>query len=221
MPDIDDFIKELAPLELDYTDDEGNHRNLNSYIKRIYDDYIFISSPEKGNVSINIPDGQEIFIIFKTEKGYLSASSVVLGKQLDTMQGLKISFPHNSRFIERRAFVRIPFNLDVEITKILDSNSTKKETFNVMTNDISGSGLSYISEFPLDNYYDIHCKIHLADGEDPVDVRCEHISSRKENRNNQELNIISLAYIDISESQVSRIVKACFKYQIQNKKTGF
>jgi len=217
MPDIYDFIKELAQFELEYTDNDGAEHCLKTYVKRVYDDYIFISSPEKDNLSVNIADEQKISVIFKTEKGFLSADSVVLGKQLDSsMQGIKISFPLNSRFIERRAYSRVPFNIDIEVIKVLDSKDSK-EVFNAVTNDISGSGLSYISEMPLDNYYDILCRIYLHDGEDPVNVRCEHISSRKTNRDGRELTLTTLAYVDITDEQVSRIVRACFKYKIQNK----
>lgn len=216
MVDVYEFLKELAPLELEYADSSGIGMPLESYIKRIYDDYILISSPQKKGAYVSIPDGQVVSLIFKTERGFLSADSTVMGKQLDSMQGLNISFPHNTRFIERRAFVRVPFKLDIEITKILDIKCNEKEIFNAITNDISGSGLSYISSSPLDNYYDIHCKIYLDDGEEPLYIRCEHIATRE----NPDSNLISLAYVNISENQISRIVKACFKHQLQTKKSA-
>jgi c-di-GMP-binding flagellar brake protein YcgR len=218
MPDIDEFIKELTPFELEYVDKGGSHFCLKSYIKRIYDDYIFISPPQKENLSFNIPDGQEITIVFKTEKGVLSASSAVIGKQLDTMPGLKISFPYNSRFTERRTFIRTPLKLNVEIVKFLDSDHKNEEILNIQTRNISGNGLSYVSNCPLDNYYDIYCKIHLNDGKEPVNIRCEHIYSKKIRINSQKAYLTALAFIDIQEEYVSRIVKACFNYQIKNKK---
>jgi len=102
MPDIYDFIKELAQFELEYVDDDDNYHCLDTYIKRVGENHILISPPQKNNLSHNLPDGKEINIIFKTEKGTFSAVSNVINKQLDSMSGLRISFPYNSRFTERR-----------------------------------------------------------------------------------------------------------------------
>lgn len=217
MPDIYDFIKELAPFELEYIDSDDNYHCLNTYIKRVNEDHILISPPQKNNLAHNLPDGQEINIIFKTENGTLSAVSNVINKQLDSMSGLRISFPCNSQFTERREFIRVPLNLKVEIMKFLDNTYQNAETFNIQTRNISGSGLCYVSDTPLDNYYDVHCKIYLDYEKEPVTVRCDHIYSKKVKINNEKAYLTALTFAGISDEDIARLVKTCFRYQIDNR----
>lgn len=218
MPDIYDFIKELAVFDLEYVDSNDNYYYLNSYIKRVDEDYLLISPPQKNNFSYDIPDGQEVNIIFKTKNGTFSAVSTVIGKQLDSMSGLRISFPYNSQFTERRGYIRAPLSYNVEIIKFLDKSNENTEVFPVLTRDISGSGLSYISDCPLDNYYDIHCKIYLENEYEPIYVRCDHIYSKKVKINNEKLYLTALTFVDISEENETKLVKSCFKYQLNNSK---
>jgi len=217
MPDIYDFIKELAPFELEYIDCDDNYHCLNTYIKSVNEDYILISPPQKNNQSHNLPDGQEINIIFKTEKGTYSAVSNIINKQLESISGLRISFPYNSEFTERREFIRVPLNLKVEVIKFPDNTYLNAETFNILTRNISGSGLCYISDSPLDNYYDAHCKIHLDYEKEPVYVKCDHIYSRKIKINNEKAYLTALSFVDISEEDVAKLVKTCFRYQIDHR----
>lgn len=214
MPDIYDYIKELTPLEIEYVDSDDNYDCLHSHIKRVEDEYILIAPPHKGNFSVNIPDKQELNIIIKTEKGTYSALSVVQGKQLDGMSGVKISYPHNSQFTERREFIRVPLKLKLDVTKFSDSSRTTSEILHVQTINISGSGLCYISDKPLENYYDIQVKIYLEDGEEPILVNCDHIYSKKIKIHNEKSYITALTYTSINENDLSRLVKTCFKYQI-------
>jgi c-di-GMP-binding flagellar brake protein YcgR len=217
MPDIYDFIKELTPFELEYVDSNDNYHCLNTYVKRVEKDYILISPPEKNNLAHNLADHQEIIIIFKTEKGTLSAVSNVLGKQLADISGVKIAFPYNNQLIERREFLRVPLNLKIEILKFLDNTLQKIETFNIQTKNISGSGLCYVSDAPFGNYYDVHCKIHLDNEKKPVYVRCDHIYSRKIKTNNEKAYLTAISFINISDEDSAKLVKACFKYKINNK----
>jgi len=221
MPDIYDFIKELAPFELEYIDSDDNYHCLNTYIKSVNDDYILISPPQKNNQTYNLPDGQEINIIFKTEHGTLSAVSNIINKQLDNISGLRISFPYNSQFTERREFIRVPLNLKVEITKFLDNTYLNTETFNIQTRNVSGSGLCYISDSPLDHYYDVHCKIQLDYEKEPIYVKCDHIYSKKIKINNGKAYLTALSFANISEENIAKLVKTCFRYQIDNREKKY
>lgn len=217
MPDIYNFIKELTPLELEFIDSDDNYHCLSSYIKRVDEDYILISPPQKNNLTYNLPDGQEVNIIFKTSGGIYSAVSSVMSKQLDSMSGLKISFPHSSQLMERREFVRVPLQLKIEVLKFLDNTYTNLETFIVQSRNISGSGLCYISDKSLEHYYDVHCKIYLDSEKEPIYARCDHLYSKKIKINNEKAYLTALTFVGISEEDISKIVKACFKYQIGNR----
>lgn len=217
MPDIYDFIKEQAVFELEYIDSDDNYHCLDSYVKKVDANHILISPPQKNNITHNIPDGKEINIIFKTENGTFSAVSSVIDKQLDKTSGFRISFPCNSQFTERREFIRVPLALKVEIIKFLDNTNLNIENFNIQTRNISGSGFCYVSDTPLDNYYDVHCKIHLPEEKEPVYVRCDQIYSKKMKINNQKAYLIALSFADIFKEDIAKLVKTCFRYQIDNR----
>ena len=221
MPDIYNFIKELAPIDIEYLDSSDNYYSLSSYIKGVYEDYVLVAPPQRNNQTINIPDGQEININFKTPNGLFSAFTKVISKQLGNSSGLKISFPHKSQLLERREFVRVPLTLKVEILKFLDNTGLSVETMEIQTRNISGSGLCYISDCPLQNYYDIHCKIHLEKNEEPIYARCDHLYSKKVKINNEKAYLTALSYSGISDEGVAKIVKTCFKYQIDNRNKPF
>ena len=214
MPDIYDFIKEPASFELEYIDSDDNYHCLNSHVKRVNEDHILISPPQKNNLSHNLPDGQPVNIIFKTENGTFSAVSTVISKQLDLMSGVRISFPSDAKFTERREFVRVPLNLKVEIIKFLDNTGQNTESFHIRTRNISGGGLSYISDCPLDNYYDVHCKIYLDYDQEPVYVRLDHLYSKKIKINNEKAYLSAFSFAGLSDEDTSKLVKACFRYQI-------
>ena len=217
MPDIYDFIKELASVEIEFTDGNDNYYCLKSHIKSVEEDYILVNPPHKDNKAINIPDGQDININFKTENGIFSAEAKVIEKQLGDISGLKVSFPLNAKLTERREFLRVPLNLKAEIIKFSDSTGLNTETIEVTTRNVSGSGLCYISDEPLDNYYDVHCKVYLEQDEEPVYARCDHLYSKKVRVNNEKAYLTALTFTGISDENVAKLVKACFKYQINSR----
>lgn len=218
MPDMYDFIKETAPFELEYIDGYDNYNCLNSHVKRVYEDYILIAPPQKNDLSYNLSDGQEVTIIFKTEKGIFSAVSTVIGTQLGLMSGLKISFPFDTKLTERREFVRVPLALKVEVIKFFDKDCQKSESFHIKTRNISGRGLCYISDRPMSDYYDLLCKIHLESEKEPISVRCDHVYSKKIKINNEKAYLTAFSYADLSNEDTAKLVKACFKYQIDCRK---
>lgn len=220
--DVYDFIKELAFFELEYIDDDDNYHCLSSYVKRVDEDSILISPPEKNrlvhNLTHNLKINQEVNIIFKTEKGLLSAVSKVTGREIGTSSGIKLAFPSKSCISERREYARSDLQFRAEILKFTDNTYINCESFPVQTRNISGSGFCYISDQPLKGYYDIHCKIFIPGQDEPVFARCEHISSCKVKINNGEKAYNNaLAFIDIAEDDLSRIVKECFRFQIENR----
>lgn len=217
MPDIHDLIKELASIEIEYTDSDDNYCCLKSHIKSIDKDCILVAPPQKDNQTVHIPDGRDINVNFKTENGILSAEAKVISKQSDNISDLKISFPTTGKLIERREFLRVPLNLKTNILKFPDSTGLNPETIEIQTRNISGSGLCYISEKPLENYHDIHCQIFLEKKEKPLYAKCDYLYSKKVKINNEKAYLTALSFSGISEENVAKLVKACFKYQINSR----
>lgn len=215
--DIYDYIKELALLEIEYKDSEGKFNHLISYIKRMEEDRILIDSPHYKGTVYNMPVGKALGIGIHANAGINIGESTVIGKELSIISGIWISYPYNTQYIQRREYLRAPLDFEADITVFEDRDKTKTYTQKIKLRDISGKGLSYISPEPLLNYYDIECKIYLHNNKSFIFSRCEHIYSRpiKIKDENKYLNVFT--FIDMKMKDIEKLVKLCFKYQLESK----
>ena len=217
MTDIYDFITELAKIDVEFQDKNGRFYCLKSYIKRLEDNNILIETPTVKGISYNLPIGMKISITIFVDDGVYMGESHVIGKELSSISGLLISYPVFTQQIQRREYLRVPLNLEVEMSFYLDK--TRKKIHKVRLRDISGSGFSYISYTPVGQYYDVTCKINLDN--DPIISRCEHVYTKQATIHEESKYIHAFGFVDITQKNVERIVKASFKYQVELRKKGF
>ncbi len=217
--DIYEHIREQAPFKFEFIDENDNYYKLDSYIKKLHDDYIVVTPPDDGDVDINIPGNAEVNLIFPLDNGILIAQCTVLGREAGMKPGVLLSFPHNTRVLERREYIRVPIKLRVEITFYSDQFYTDRKSFFAITKNISASGIAFYHREPIESCYDIGCKIYLSD-ENPraVETRNKLIYSQKIKIKNETVFLTALSFTSISEGDSARIVKECFKYQVRHKK---
>ena len=218
---IYDYLEVLKKIDIEFENDDGKYTSLKSYIKSMTEDGILIEPPTKNGITYNVPVGHPVNIIVNiTNGGLCVGESKVIAKELSTISGLWINYPFNSRIIQRREFLRVPMPVLVEFSIYKDINRTEKEVFKVLTKDISGNGISYLSDSPLTDYYDIECKIYLDD-DPPIWLKCENIANHMILDQNKETKfIVAFKYIDIKSNDIKKIVNACFKYQLELRKKG-
>jgi c-di-GMP-binding flagellar brake protein YcgR len=220
MVDIYNYLSESKKIEVIYKDKAGIPYQLSSQINKLTEDRILIAPPSVKGKVINIEDGTKIKIIICTEQGIFSGYSTVIGKKLyDEDMGLWISFPYNSQHCQRREYLRAPIHLEFELTIFKDKDRQEKIIKKYITKSLSGKGLNFISEDQLTDYYDIYCKILLNDNyNSPIESTCEHIYSKKTNIDGDHKYQHALAFSNISEHDIDRLVKICFKYQIEQRR---
>ena len=210
-----EHLIENAPFEIEFVDKEDNYHRLKSYIKKIFDDFILIDQPVSKEDSVEIPENSEVNLIFTRKDGVLIATSKV---QTIVQTGIRVGFPHNTDIIERRNLVRVPLKTGVKVFYRPDSDNLEEKNFSVKTRNISGNGVCFFSSYSLENASDIRCKIELEDERlNPVLVKCQHVYSRKARLKEKVCYLTALSYIAISDEDSTRIVKECFKYQINRK----
>jgi len=222
MADIFDFIKELTKFDIEFKDEKGNSFSLKSYIKSIDNDRILIDIPSYNGRTYNIPDGQSVNILICSKEGVFLGESNVLGKEISSIPGIWISFPLNNYNVQRREYLRVPLQINMNMTIYEDRAKTIKKEFTATTNDLSAKGFSYFSSEPLKNYYDIECSFDLDDGVDePITSKCDHIYSTHQITAGRKIRYINgFAFVDISEEFIDRIIKKSFKYQLELRKKG-
>jgi c-di-GMP-binding flagellar brake protein YcgR len=219
MVDIYNYLIESKKIEVIYKDQAGIPYQLSSQINKLADDRILIAPPETKGKAVNIEDGTKIKIIICTEQGIFSGYSTVMSKKLyEEMPGLWISFPYNSQHCQRREYLRAPIHVEFELNIFKDRDRQDQIVKKYITKSLSGKGLNFISDAPLVDYYDIQCKIFLNDNHEPIESACEHIYSKKINIMGEDKYQHALAFSTISEHDVDRLVKICFKYQIEQRR---
>lgn len=217
----DDFIKELAKINIGFEDTKGNFYSLKSYIKRIEGKYILIDKPSQDGVIYSVPTDQMINISINAKDGgvYLGESKV-LDQETSALSGLWISYPHSVQHIQRREYFRVPLEFEAEIILYRDSSRRFKQIKRIILKDISGSGFSYISEKQLDPHHDAKCKIYLNDGPEPIISMCKNIYSKQTKVQGENKYLNAFIFDDIKEKDLEKIIKIGFKYQIELKKKG-
>lgn len=221
MADIYDYLHELRKIEIEFQDENKIKHTLKSYIKSFDEDKILIDPPVFNGKNYNISTGQPIKIIVSTNGGAYIGDSSIVGKQLTGIVGLWISYPVNYGHVQRREYLRVPLNIETNLKIYINKEKTEKIEEKILMRDISGKGFSYVSEKPLNNYYEIECSFSLNKNEkEAMNLKCEHIYSKQAFIEKKPVYINSFAFIDIEPHDVDKIVKTCFKFQIDMKKKG-
>ncbi len=216
-----EHIRELAKFKLEFIDENDNYYKMDSYIKSIDGGCMLISPPENQEQEkiINIPENAEVNLIFPMDKGVLIAQCTVLGKELGPQPGIQISFPHNTRVLERREFIRVPIKLRVEIIYFSDQSYLEKNSFFAITKNLSANGMAFYHKEPIEDYYDLRAKIYLNDeNPKPIELQHELVYSQKVKIKNELIFLTATTFTSLSEPDSARIVKECFKYQVRHKK---
>lgn len=214
MDDIYNFLYVLKKIEIIYVDKENSLFRLRSHIKMMDEDRILIEPPVIRDKSYSIPDGSEIKIVVYTETGIFSGESKIIGKNIGALNaGVWITYPYNSKHIQRREYLRAPIEVDFDLILYKDKTYQDKKIIKAKARNICGRGLNFVSDEPLTGYYDIECIMFFKDRE--IKTRCEHIYSQPDKKG-QFVN--ALAFIDIDDKESERIVKDCFLHHLKAKR---
>ncbi len=218
MADIYDYLKLNKDIELRFTNEKGDYISLKSKIQILDENRILIEPPELYGKPYKLTDRNNLDLIIYTGEGMYIGGSSVISKELGTVSGIWINYPFNSRYIQRREYLRIFINIEIELTIYLDKEKHQKEVLALRTNDLSGRGLSFISDSFLSDYYDIECSFSIPDEKDTVIVtRCDHIYSKKIQEFEKTKYVNALAFIDMDKNDVDRVVKFCFKKHLEQR----
>lgn len=219
MVDIYNYIKELTKLELIYKDKNGVPRQLKSHVKSIDNHRLLIAPPEERGKAMDIPDGTKIKMIICTDQGIFSGFANILEREISSTPGLWISYPYNNQHCQRREYMRVPIHVDCELIINRDKDRINKDIVKFKTKNLSGKGMNFFTDEHLGDYYDIQCKMFLKDNHDePIEITCDHIYTKRVRMPEGKKYLHAIYFSNISDFDVERIVKACFKYQLETRR---
>jgi c-di-GMP-binding flagellar brake protein YcgR len=216
MEAIKERLRESEPFKIEFIDDNDDYYKLDSFIKGVFAKHMLIEFPTDGETYYDIPKGSEINLNFKSDFGILVAQCTILGT--DEGEGIRLAFPSKVKEVDRREYIRMPLRLKIEVSFLPEPHSAERQTYMVMTRNISANGLSYIHSRQFKEGYDIKCKMHLNDSNPkPVELECRYIYSKPVVIRDETNYLTAFTYTKISSEDTSRIIKECFNYQIKRK----
>lgn len=152
------------------------------------------------------------------DNGRYQFKSVYKAKKIRPIPIWIATLPVDIKRVQLRSFVRLAVNLPLSL-KILAEDIENEVVQNVVTHDISGGGLSILSNTPIPIDTKVELAINLGE---QVNICSSGIVVRLEKRpSDLEFYLISIKFLDLIERERSKIIKFIFKKQVERKSKGF
>lgn len=217
-----DFIKELGKIDIDYSPDDSEEKKhtFKSYVKSVEDDYLLIDFLFLEGKEQYIPVGKNIKVRFKTGTGIHTGICEMLGTDnKSTIPGIKISFPKYIKFIQQREYIRVPLKLKTEFVIFFDKNGENIISFETETVDISGSGLSFITDKPMEKHSKAIGFITLPGfQEPPIEVILKHVYSGEFFAAGKKRFKNAFTFLEIDDDLREKLLRDIFLFQLEMKK---
>lgn len=151
-----------------------------------------------------LPEGKEVEVVVYTDSGIFSFDSIVINSPLE--HDFVIEIPGEKKHIQRRDYVRSPFNLRL----VLSQNATEIVT---KTINIGGGGIRLLLKDELKTNSIWKFTLYMPDDEIATGKGTILYSLL------QGKNIVSvLKFVEISETDRNKIIKKCFEEEVRNLK---
>lgn len=181
---------------------------------------MMLAMPMDHSVPVILSPDTEFYGSVLKDNSRYQFKSVYKAKKISPIPIWITTLPVDIKKVQLRSFVRLAINLPLSL-KILADNIENEVVQNVVTHDISGGGLSLITQTPIP----IDTKVELAiDLGGQVKICSSGVVVRLEKRpsnSDLEFYLISIKFLDLIERERSKIIKFIFQKQVERKRKGF
>ncbi|HBG49240.1 MAG TPA: hypothetical protein DDW90_07025 [Cyanobacteria bacterium UBA9971] len=152
----------------------------------------------------SLPEGKELEAVVYTDSGIYAFDSIVINSPLE--HDFVIEIPDEKKRIQRRDYIRAPFNLKF----VLSKNGMEIET---KTINIGGGGVRFLvkDELKTNDIWDF--TLYMPDGTVAKGKGIILYSLLQ-----GKLVVSVIKFVDISETDRNRIIKKCFEEEVRNLK---
>jgi c-di-GMP-binding flagellar brake protein YcgR len=151
-----------------------------------------------------LPEGKEVEAVLYTDSGIYAFDSIVINSPLE--HDFVIEIPDEKKRIQRRDYVRAPFNLKFVLTKEEMEIETK-------TINIGGGGVRFLVKDELKANAVWKFVLYMPDGTIAKGTGIILYSLLQ-----GKMIVSVLKFTDISETDRNRIIKKCFEEEVKNLK---
>lgn len=217
MLNIYEQIQSIRSFEFSFTNNHGEMQSIECSVNFIDKDNIVVIANNHRNKHFVAKSGNEINVYVYTEYGVFTAVS----KVINVFEGVinteyVISHLEQSKHFQRREYFREPIVVDTDITIITKTPATKDYLISTKTRNISGKGISFVSNCQISDFEVIIVELYFA--EKIITAMAVPIYNQKIQYYNQTKLIYGFNFIDISQKDTDFIVKKCFLHQLEIRK---
>lgn len=136
-----------------------NDEYYKSDIQDVTESYVGISIPVKNGSYLPLSKGDKVEGLYYFEKEVYRFNTFVIGRKIDKILIIMLQIPKTLKITQRRNFVRLPINVDLDCALINKRKSLNNigdnqfVFFKAATIDISGGGVQLVAKEKL-QYYD-------------------------------------------------------------------
>jgi c-di-GMP-binding flagellar brake protein YcgR len=212
-------VNQLLYMQVNSIDEEEAKEELKARIADVLDEHILIEIPIRAKTGKlkRLYAGDEISAYFETQggvKNYFVTS--VLGFREDVLKMVVIKKPELEAItkVQRRNFLRVPAELEIAL-KI-----SEHIQFMGMTDDVGGGGISFLCDktvpIQVNNIASCWLLVPFKNGKvDHVPFKAELV---RINPTDNDLVIVMLRFIDISDRDRQKLIRYCFERQLDFRK---
>jgi c-di-GMP-binding flagellar brake protein YcgR len=212
-------VNQLLYMQVNSIDEEEAKEELKARIADVLDEHILIEIPIRAKTGKlkRLYAGDEISAYYLTEGGVKNFFvTSVLGFREDVLKLVVIKKPELEAItkVQRRNFLRVPAELEIAV-KI-----SEHIQFMGMTDDVGGGGISFLCDkivpIQVNNIASCWLLVPFKNGKvDHVPFKAELVRIKP---TDNDLVIVMLRFIDISDRDRQKIIRYCFERQLDFRK---
>ena len=195
-------VKPAQKVRIGVEANNGQILQFFSYIKKIdVDRMILVFSEAKAHLSQYLKEGVSIRLSIYTPTGILLQESIVLNSPVNCE--FEVEFSKSKKRIQRRKYFRV----DVNYRMIIEQNG---KTYTVLTKDLSGGGIRFISDMPLQEG-EVKAKLYIPEHVDAV-VFVGEVCKKAYFSTNEYV----VKFVRIQDYERTRIVQKCMELEAKS-----
>lgn len=201
-------VNQLIEITLD---EEGTAlKNLASRIEEISDNYLKVSIPTKKGQLMPFRVKQKLKIEVHYKGSFFQFETIIENRNFYPIPVLVLRKPEILREVQRRNWVRVSATLHLRYCL---QSEEKFKIINIATTvDISGGGLCFLTNDPIEAGQILEMEINLPD-RDPVFCQVKVVRLQQPDGKKLTTTKVFSSYLDITEAQRDRIISYVLEKQ--------
>jgi c-di-GMP-binding flagellar brake protein YcgR len=169
-------------------------------------DYL-ISWPTDGGTRVPVQDGDVLLISFHKGGSVFDMEAFITASKKKPMPLVAVRPTSAARRVERRMYVRVAAEIDVELSTVNDVQ------FATRTVDISGGGFGILHSSPLPLGTLFHARLKIPQREQPLSVKAQVVQCARLEPSADHTYHIGFAIIDPAEAVRRQILSYVIRQQ--------